>query len=219
MVIFLRTIKSVEERRQEILDGAMKLFSEKGYDKTSISDIATYLGISQGLCYRYFKLKEEIFEIVIDEYSKTIDDEMIKVITSSDLTIQEKIGSQSNFNDLEKKSLYYEVFHGENTKLLHDCMSMSICRKLTPYVQAEIDKEIEKGKLKVSDSAMIFCNSVSMILTRCTASIVGYSGIIISVGLLIGNLEFLGLRKVFVVNRIFSSLGGIWLLLLGISLL
>ncbi|WP_207649866.1 helix-turn-helix domain-containing protein [Hathewaya proteolytica] len=45
----MRTIKSIDERQQEILDGAMKLFSEKGYDRTSISDIARYLGISQGL--------------------------------------------------------------------------------------------------------------------------------------------------------------------------
>jgi hypothetical protein len=66
---------------------------------------------------------------------------------------------------------------------------------------------------------MIFCNSVSIILTKCTAGFIGYSGIIIAAGLLIGNLEFFGFKKVFVINRIFSSLSGIWLLLLGISLL
>lgn len=160
MVIYLRTIKPIDERRQEILDGAMKLFSEKGYDRTSISDIATYLGISQGLCYRYFKSKEEIFESAIEEYARIIAGEIIKVITSSHMTFEEKIASQSSFNDLEKKnSSYYKVFHGENTKPLHDRMSISICRKVTPYVQAEIDKEVKNGKLKVNDSAMLasFC--------------------------------------------------------------
>lgn len=160
MVICLRIIKPVDERRQEILDGAMKLFSEKGYDRTSISDIATYLGISQGLCYRYFKSKEEIFESAIEEYAKSIADEMIKVITSSDMTLEEKIASQWNFYDLEKKkSSYYKVFHGENTKPLHDRMSISICRKVTPYVKAEIDKKISNGNLKVNDSTMLasFC--------------------------------------------------------------
>lgn len=156
MVIYLRMVKPVDERRQEILDGAMKLFSEKGYDRTSISDIATNLGISQGLCYRYFKSKEEIFESAIDEYSESISDEMIKVITSPDMTIEEKIASQWNFCDLEQmKSSYYKVFHGENSRPLHDRMSISICRKLTPYIQSEIDKEIKNGKLKVNDSAML----------------------------------------------------------------
>lgn len=156
MVICLRTIKPVDERRQEILDGAIKLFSEKGYDRTSISDIATYLGISQGLCYRYFKSKEEIFESAIDEYAQSIADEMIRIIVSPDMTIEEKIAGQGNFRDLEKKKIsYYKFFHEENTQPLHDRMSISICRKITPYVQAEIDKEISKGRLKVNDSAIL----------------------------------------------------------------
>jgi hypothetical protein len=68
-------------------------------------------------------------------------------------------------------------------------------------------------------SAMIFCISMSSIISRCVAIWIGYSGIIIAAGLAIGNLEFLGLKKVFLVNRIFSSLGGIWLLLFGLGLL
>lgn len=159
-MICLRTIKPIDERRQEILDGAMKLFSEKGYDRTSISDISKSLGISQGLCYRYFKSKEEIFESAIEEYANNIADEMIKVIKSSDMSLEEKITGKWNFYDLEKKkSSYYKVFHGENARPLHDRMSISICKKVTPYVQEEIEKEIDNGKLKVYDSAMLasFC--------------------------------------------------------------
>ncbi|MCH5139031.1 TetR/AcrR family transcriptional regulator [Clostridiaceae bacterium UIB06] len=151
----MRIIKSVDERRQEILDGAVRLFSEKGYDKTSISDIAKYLGISQGLCYRYFKSKEEIFKSAIDEYANSIADEIIKIITSPNLTLEEKLSDKLNFHDLEtKKSSYYKVFHEENAKLLHDSISISICRKVTPYIQAEIDKEIKNGRLEAVDSAM-----------------------------------------------------------------
>lgn len=152
----MRTIKPVDERRQEILNGAMKLFSEQGYDKTSISDIAAYIGISQGLCYRYFKSKEEIFESAINEYASTVSAEMVKVITSSNMTLEEKITSQQNFCDLEKKdSSYYKVFHEKNAKHLHDLMSISICRKVVPYVQAEIDKEIKNKRLKVDDPSML----------------------------------------------------------------
>lgn len=68
-------------------------------------------------------------------------------------------------------------------------------------------------------AAMIFCISVSTILSGCIASWIGSSGIVIAVGLMIGNLEFLGLKKVFIVNRIFSSLGGVWLLILGLGFL
>ena len=48
----MRVSKASEERRQEILDAAMRVFYEKGYVKTSISDIALKLGVAQGLIYR-----------------------------------------------------------------------------------------------------------------------------------------------------------------------
>ena len=48
----MRISKEPEERKQEILETAIKLFSVNGFEKTSISDIAKEIGIAQGLCYR-----------------------------------------------------------------------------------------------------------------------------------------------------------------------
>ena len=50
----MRVTKEPEARKQEILDTALKLFGENGYEKTSITDIAKAIGVAQGLCYRYF---------------------------------------------------------------------------------------------------------------------------------------------------------------------
>ena len=54
----MRITKEPEVRKQEILDTALKLFGENGYEKTSITDIAKAIGVAQGLCYRYFPSKE-----------------------------------------------------------------------------------------------------------------------------------------------------------------
>ena len=51
----MRVSKASEERRQEILDAAMRVFYDKGYEKASISDIALKIGVAQGLIYRYFE--------------------------------------------------------------------------------------------------------------------------------------------------------------------
>lgn len=50
-----------DERREQILSYALKLFARNGLAATKISDIALAAEISQGLIYHYYKSKEEIF--------------------------------------------------------------------------------------------------------------------------------------------------------------
>jgi AcrR family transcriptional regulator len=60
--------QSYEERRQQIVQGALQAFSEKGYLGTSNKDIAQAAGInSAALIYHYFASKEALFQAVIEE--------------------------------------------------------------------------------------------------------------------------------------------------------
>jgi len=47
--------------RQAIIAAAVRLFAEKGFEKTSIDQIARAAGIGKGTIYGYFRAKEEIF--------------------------------------------------------------------------------------------------------------------------------------------------------------
>jgi AcrR family transcriptional regulator len=49
-----------EETRRQILDTALELFRERGFDETTIRDIAARAGLSLGAAYYYFKSKEAI---------------------------------------------------------------------------------------------------------------------------------------------------------------
>jgi AcrR family transcriptional regulator len=49
-----------EETRRQILDTALALFRERGFDETTIRDIAARAGLSLGAAYYYFKSKEAI---------------------------------------------------------------------------------------------------------------------------------------------------------------
>jgi AcrR family transcriptional regulator len=50
-----------EARRQDILEAALRLFSQKGYHQTSMSEIAKEAEFSIGTLYGFFKNKEELF--------------------------------------------------------------------------------------------------------------------------------------------------------------
>ena len=49
-----------EETRERILDAALKLFRERGFDETTMRDIATAAGVATGAAYYYFRSKEEL---------------------------------------------------------------------------------------------------------------------------------------------------------------
>ncbi len=56
-----------EERRGQILDAAARVFARKGLAGARIADIAAAGEMSQGLIFRYFASKEEVFAAVVEK--------------------------------------------------------------------------------------------------------------------------------------------------------
>lgn len=59
--------QAFDERKEQIKKAALKIFAEKGLAGTKMSMIAEEAGISQGLSYRYFQSKDEIFALLVEE--------------------------------------------------------------------------------------------------------------------------------------------------------
>jgi TetR/AcrR family fatty acid metabolism transcriptional regulator len=55
------------ERRQSILDAAVRVFARKGFHTARVGDIAAEAGVAHGLLYHYFASKDELLETVFRE--------------------------------------------------------------------------------------------------------------------------------------------------------
>lgn len=55
-------------RINEILNAADQLFFSKGYQATTISDIAKKVGVAQGMLYYYFKSKEDVLDTLLNRH-------------------------------------------------------------------------------------------------------------------------------------------------------
>jgi AcrR family transcriptional regulator len=64
-----RTPKVVEGRRDQIIDAAMRVFSQKGFARATNKDIAREAGITPGLIYYYFESKEDLLKAIIETRS------------------------------------------------------------------------------------------------------------------------------------------------------
>lgn len=147
-----RISKEPEKRKHEILETAMTVFYEKGYDKTKISDIADKIGVAQGLCYRYFPSKEVLFDSAIEQYALMLTKPMIGIISDNSLPLNQKLARFPNFLDIEKENdTYYQVFHDNNSKKIHDQLSIRICEIMQPYVADAIKFAHENGETDITD--------------------------------------------------------------------
>ncbi len=152
----MRIVKDPEVRKKEILTGALRVFSRKGYDKTTITDIAKELGISQGLCYRYYSSKEEIYDAVLEEYSDYIVNSNIERFDNDERSFKEKIRNFSGYveeyqSPESDNELMYGLFHGENSQKMHDQLMMKTASKLVPFIKGELQSAKEKGEIQISD--------------------------------------------------------------------
>lgn len=59
-------------KRQQIIEGARRVFMSMGFDAASMNDITREAGVSKGTIYVYFANKEELFEALIEEERGTI---------------------------------------------------------------------------------------------------------------------------------------------------
>lgn len=74
-----------EEARRKIIQHASILFSEKGYTKTKMIDIAESVGVSKGAIYQYFKSKSDLLIAVLESYTALREQEVRRFLDEKGL--------------------------------------------------------------------------------------------------------------------------------------
>jgi AcrR family transcriptional regulator/predicted DNA-binding transcriptional regulator AlpA len=77
--------KTTQKRREDIIESAIHLFREKGFNDTSISDIIQHASAGRGTFYAYFTNKEELFFECADQVLKDIDRDMQEIQNEPDM--------------------------------------------------------------------------------------------------------------------------------------
>lgn len=145
-----RISKPPEIRRQEILDTAMRLFYEKGYEATSMADIAKGLHVVQGLCYRYFDSKQTLFDTAMQQYVAECCAPFIKNIHDHSKPIRERFDSMSALMmNEEENSRYHNFYHKPGNEAMHEMLSLRMSNCMIPHVKEELEYLCSKGEISL----------------------------------------------------------------------
>ncbi|WP_416150814.1 TetR/AcrR family transcriptional regulator [Salipaludibacillus sp. HK11] len=143
----MRVIKDPEERRNEIMDVAERLFLTKGYTGTAINDILKEIGIAKGTFYYYFQSKEEVMDAIVMRFIKKGVEAATCVANDTNLTAPEKlfhILMSQNQGDDEKMQMVDQLHHVNNAEMHQKSLVESIVQ-LTPVLTQVIEQGMEEG--------------------------------------------------------------------------
>lgn len=109
---------TADERRQSILDAALRIFSRDGYDGATVAEIAGEARIAEALIYRHFSSKEALFQALIGEGDP--QDGLLASIGS---------GSRPAHEALREFALkYFEYFDSDKNRMVFKLLTAEISR-------------------------------------------------------------------------------------------
>ena len=166
----IRISKDPEERKQELIDTAGRLFMSKGYERTAVSDIVKEIGVAQGTFYYHFKSKTEVLEAVVeksiiymlDNIRKAVDGETDPAAKLN--TFQNMLNNAGVINkDLSN------IIHNESNLVLHAKLAKVTISGLTPILTGIIEDGVSKGLFNVKfpeETAIYMIHAFSMFHER-----------------------------------------------------
>lgn len=147
-----RISKEPKARRQEILDTAMKVFVEKGYEAATMRDIASDMHVALGLCYRYFESKQVLYEAAVKQYVSDIAEPVILLLGQEEDTLKAFLDKMEQlFCRTDGMEKYHHFYHKKENHDLQMLMSMKLCERIQPYLEKKLESLNDKGLTDVKN--------------------------------------------------------------------
>jgi AcrR family transcriptional regulator len=136
-----------EARKKEIMQAAEKLFREKGYENTIISDIAKELNIAHGTFYIYFKSKEDIFLSILESLCDDMIQSLEGIQSEKSRNAVEKLNAviKLEFSMNRDNDILFQQLHKEENTGIHQRYILRNIKKLVPIYTAIITQGVDEG--------------------------------------------------------------------------
>lgn len=140
---------TAEERKEDIVRAAKRVFAQKGYRSTSIADVVAHSGVGRGTFYLHFDSKREIFIHIIESYF----DGLVSVMDQNHEAMEQAQAEGGNTMAVWVENLYRTlVYHQQDPELsrviYREALGMDAdfsehVMKLDAHVRAKVQDELQ----------------------------------------------------------------------------
>lgn len=168
-----RTPKVVEDRREQIIEAALRVFAQKGFAGATNKDIAREAGITPGLIYHYFPSKEALLKATIEQRSPI---QVIRSLPPEVLTLPPEALLQSLLKqilDVVEDDKFMRVMRVYLSEIIHNPqvspLGIPSIQEGAKFLEDYLAKKMESGELRKGDPVLatqVIMGSVMDIVLR-----------------------------------------------------
>lgn len=147
----------VKKRREQMIKGAVHLFIEKGFHRTTTREIAKESGFSIGTLYEYIRSKEDVLYLVCDAIYEEVRERLTLQLNTNDKGIERLKNAIAAFfqvvNDMQDEVL---VMYQEAKSLPKEALSYVLKKEceMTEMIENIIKDCMNEGKLELSEEVI-----------------------------------------------------------------
>ncbi|MEL3973000.1 TetR/AcrR family transcriptional regulator [Rossellomorea oryzaecorticis] len=144
----------VEKRRDQMIRGAVSLFKQKGFHRTTTREIAKAAGFSIGTLYEYIRTKEDVLYLVCDSIYEQVRLELEELDIDQGTIDSLKLGIAHYFQVMDRMQDEVLVMYQEAKSLSKDALPYVLRKELEMVAMVEklIVRCVETGELELDDN-------------------------------------------------------------------
>jgi AcrR family transcriptional regulator len=148
LTVAMRREREQAIRRSLIIEAAQKLFEQKGFEATSVDEIANAAELGKGTIYSYFKSKEEIYIAILEKGMEILKERMNCVVNEPIPATEALIKLYDTFVNFlgERKSFIESMLNQSDAPILYRLGSLANgLKNRSPEWQELVSRVIERG--------------------------------------------------------------------------
>lgn len=164
---------AAEDRRQQILEVAMELFSQKGFRGTTTKEIALAAGVNEAIIFRHFATKSDLYAAIIDQKASSDNVRILQQVIDEamergdDRQVFELFAFHilefHEHDDTAMRILFYSALEGhELAEMIFTNHILKQHRRLVEYVK----KRIAAGVFRQVDPIIAVRGFVGMVMNQ-----------------------------------------------------
>lgn len=139
----MRETKASDERRQEFMDAAEKLFKKNGIVDTTVNNIVKEVDVAKGLFYYYFKSKDDVIDAISARYNEAFKKSMDTDLKDIDWDEKMKRFSENCVHSFEQMK---QNLKGDSEDVDLSELAFKSLRQARTAASRELKELLEEGK-------------------------------------------------------------------------